>query len=168
MAKPSQCAGCTKPATIHLTQIKDNQILKVDMCENCVFKDKLAGGVAFEPLQKLATTVGGKDAATPRVCPTCGTDTDDLRRTGRFGCPECYDAFGPRMADILKGLQPGLAHEGKTPRDSLRRHRIQKEESNLRRELEAAIREERFEDAAALRDNLRHLTRKGDEDGPTD
>jgi hypothetical protein len=35
MANPLKCDLCSKPATVHLTQILDNKVHKVDLCEAC-------------------------------------------------------------------------------------------------------------------------------------
>ena len=35
MASPLKCDICEKPATVHLTQILNNQAHKVDLCEDC-------------------------------------------------------------------------------------------------------------------------------------
>src|ERR1700685_1668862 len=35
MSNPLKCDLCSKPATVHLTQILDNKVHKVDLCEDC-------------------------------------------------------------------------------------------------------------------------------------
>ena len=35
MASPLKCDLCTNPATVHLTQIVNNKVHKVDLCEAC-------------------------------------------------------------------------------------------------------------------------------------
>ena len=35
MASNLKCDLCSKPATVHLTQIVNNQVHKVDLCETC-------------------------------------------------------------------------------------------------------------------------------------
>ena len=47
MAKPEQCSHCKKPATIHLTQIIDNKIHKVDLCEDCPYKQGVTDPEGF-------------------------------------------------------------------------------------------------------------------------
>ncbi len=65
------------------------------------------------------------------------------------------------MPDLLGKVQPGLTHEGKSPVRSLGRRELEKECARARKELESAVREERFEDAAVLRDRLREIEREG-------
>ena len=35
MASPLKCDLCANPATVHLTQIVNNKVHKVDLCESC-------------------------------------------------------------------------------------------------------------------------------------
>ncbi|MFP4492920.1 MAG: UvrB/UvrC motif-containing protein [Puniceicoccaceae bacterium] len=159
MAKPKQCAHCKKPATIHLTQIVGGEIRKVDLCESCHLKDSLAADFDLEPFAKLAEGVVEAHGASgeSHVCPSCGCDDDHLRRTGRFGCPECYRAFESVVPDLLGRIHPGLSHEGKAPRRGTARRTCGRKRAELRRELESAVREERFEDAAVYRDRIRRF-----------
>ncbi len=159
MAKPKQCAQCGKPATIHLTQIVGGEIKKVDLCDTCPHKEGMAADFDLEPFAKLAENVVGahREDGEKHVCPNCGCDDASFRGSGRFGCPECYDAFGPIVHDVLRKMQPGPAHQGKVPVCGVERRETFLEKENLRRELESAVREERFEDAATLRDRLRNL-----------
>ena len=164
MAKPKQCAHCQKPATIHLTQIVGGEIRKVDLCEDCQLKDEVTADFDLEPFAKLAENVVAAhhdSQGESHSCPRCGWNDARLRKTGRFGCPECYDAFGRLLPDLLRKVQPAMAHEGKAPREGNRRRSVSGRRTELRRELESAIREERFEEAAGFRDELRRLDEKG-------
>ncbi|MBC2604260.1 UvrB/UvrC motif-containing protein [Puniceicoccus vermicola] len=163
MAKPKQCIHCGKPATIHLTQIVDGEIRKVDLCESCQFKDSMAADFDIEPFAKLAEGVvaaAQKQSGEVHACPKCGCDDGQLQETGRFGCPDCYEAFEPILPDLLGKIQPGLMHEGKVPVHGIRRQATGKKEAELRKQLESAVREERFEDAAVYRDQLRKLEKE--------
>ena len=53
MAKSVKCCLCDQPATVHLTQIINNKMLKVDLCEACASEKGLIGaqvpqGVSFD------------------------------------------------------------------------------------------------------------------------
>lgn len=119
----------------------------------------MAADFDLEPFAKLAESVVSdhRDDEDMHVCPTCGSDDAAFRSSGRFGCPDCYDAFGSVLVDVLKRVQPGLSHEGKVPVCGEQRKAARITSDHLRRELESAVREERFEDAAVLRDQLRNL-----------
>ena len=156
MGKSQQCDLCGGPATIHLTQIIDGEIRRTDLCESCQAK---AGAQVPGALGELAEAAAGgsreeEPEAGPGPCPSCGCDTDSLRRTGRFGCLDCYEHFQPILGGILFALQPGRIHEGKVPEAQLARREQAQRGEQLRKELARAIREERYEDAAAYRDLL--------------
>ncbi len=164
MAKPKQCIHCDKPATIHLTQIVDGEIRKVDLCEFCQFKDSVAADFNLEPFAKIVEGVvasAHQQTGEVHVCPKCGCDDDQLRQSGRFGCPECYDAFEPILPELLRTMQPAMVHQGKKPVHGIYRKQVGQKEMELRKQLESAIREERFEDAAVYRDQLRKLESGG-------
>jgi len=159
MAKPKQCDHCGKPATIHLTQIVGGEIRKVDLCEACQFKDSMAADFDLKPFAKLADGVLAAHNNTGEVhaCPVCGCDDNSFQKSGRFGCPDCYEAFAGIVPEVLRNIQPGLRHEGKSPEVGLVRRHFGRKKVELRKELESAIREERFEAAAVYRDQLRKL-----------
>lgn len=160
MAKPKQCQQCDKQATIHLTQIVGGEIQKVDLCETCPHKDSMAADFDLEPFAKLAESVvaAHHGEGEHHVCPECGSDDASFRDSGRFGCPACYTAFDSLLPDLLRKLQPGSVHQGKMPVRGVERRANGERQEELRRELESAVREERFEDAAVLRDRLRNLS----------
>ena len=49
-------------------------------------------------------------------CPSCGMTYDELRRTGKFGCSSCYDAFEPYITGSLKSIHGDNVHKGKVPK----------------------------------------------------
>ena len=109
-------------------------------------------------------------------CNKCGMTYDEFASTGRFGCPSCYDIFSYRLDPILKSIQGNNRHVGRKSRtiDSgiVKKMEEQKEElktkvqekvkekdkiSELKNNLKKAVKEERYEDAAKLRDEINSL-----------
>jgi protein-arginine kinase activator protein McsA len=90
-------------------------------------------------------------------CPACGCSKEKFEETGRFGCPDCYKAFGPFMAPILRKMHKGLRHVGKIPRRTLTPAVIEERVRLLTDELNQAVKIENFEEAARLRDEIRSL-----------
>ena len=82
---------------------------------------------------------------------------EEFRRKGRLGCPKCYDAFGSHLVELLERVHGARQHVGRLPgateADAERVRRLQ----DLRLKLESAIREEAYESAARLRDELKQL-----------
>ena len=79
MAKSVKCCLCDQPATVHLTQIINNKMLKVDLCEACASEKGLIGaqvplGVSFEEVLKNHE-LHLIDAPKSKVkCGECGLD----------------------------------------------------------------------------------------------
>lgn len=173
-----QCSFCkSNEATCHLTKVVNGKAVEVHVCEKCIPEIGQADLVDFDiwdAVAKLAAAKGLPDpakalepeeeaeisaqslllSATGRVeaCRACGFTAEDLRKTGRLGCPDCYAVFGEMLADVLNDCQKGSQHFGKVPR-SQRRAKGQA----LRDQLQKAVDAERFEDAARLRDELKVL-----------
>jgi protein arginine kinase activator len=155
------CDVCKqKSATVFLTQIVDGKMQKVNLCESCskekgvtdptgfALADLLLGLGASHEMEK--TTAGTR-------CPTCGFSQADFKKTGRFGCSTCYDAFGDGLDNMFKGMHKGTEHKGKVPTRLLQAKLRQEELKKLQRELRKAVADEKYEDAAQLRDRIKHL-----------
>jgi len=142
---------------------------KLHLCEQCA-REKSAEmeehfGLAdlLSGLADLVPIVGEKQNAAAEVklkCSSCGFTFQDFRKTGRLGCPKCYDTFGAQLSPLLKKIHGSDTHIGKTP---LKKEAVQNKLallSDLKVKLEASVRSEEFEQAARLRDQIRALERK--------
>ena len=87
-------------------------------------------------------------------CKGCGMSVDEFRSKGRLGCAECYEVFRGPIAELLERVHGAMQHIGRVPGlsddDLERMQRL----SELRRELDAAVREEAYESAAGIRDEI--------------
>jgi protein arginine kinase activator len=85
----------------------------------------------------------------------------EFRSKGRLGCPRCYDAFRAELLPLLQRIHEAQAHTGRLPavQSSAPPPPDQRTLSDVRRRLEDAVRGERYEEAARLRDELRRLER---------
>ncbi len=100
-------------------------------------------------------------------CDSCNSTFDDIINTGRYGCPNCYDVFEDRMDPILKKLQGSNKHNGRLGKISENKVKFDKKQENnsnkiveskldkLQADLKQAIKEERYEDAAKIRDEIK-------------
>ena len=102
-------------------------------------------------------------------CESCGYTFNDIVNSGRYGCANCYDVFEDRMDPILKKLQGANRHTGRLGKISNNNVKLDKtsdnnvknennEKSKLEQELKKAIKEERYEDAAKLRDEIKKMS----------
>ena len=167
------CDECGKnKATVHLTEIINEQITKLNLCEACA-KEKGSDveqhfGIAdlLSALSDVEATSHAAGVPSPKnKCAHCGLTYDDFKKIGRLGCSECYATFRVSLAPLLKRIHGSHQHLGKAP-DPLHL-KEQKVSSKLLEELEAvkqellkAVKKEEFEEAAALRDKIKFLEKK--------
>jgi protein arginine kinase activator len=101
-------------------------------------------------LQILAAKLHGLTPLQAHSCKGCDCTLSEIAHMGRMGCPQCYDSFIAFTEVMLKRSHLGnTTHTGKSPSSSVS-HRLAKAELLL----DAAIKEERFEDAAKYRDEM--------------
>ena len=111
-------------------------------------------------------------------CDNCGYTFEDIANTGKLGCANCYDVFEERLDPIIRKIQGANRHTGrigkvldnkitnkveeksKTNSKHGEQEKTEKEENKLEKlqeELKQAIKEERYEDAAKIRDEIKKL-----------
>jgi len=154
-----KCELCKdKEATIHLTQVVDGVVKKVHLCEGCAAQSGFdvhgpmsitdvllgMGGAAPEPMPPLKST--------ERSCPCCHLRRVDFKKTGRLGCPACYDAFEDQLTPLLRVMHRQERHKGKIPERQKERVQNTNELGALQEQLEQAIAGEKYEEAAHIRD----------------
>jgi protein arginine kinase activator len=158
-----QCSLCKeKPATVHLTQIVGDKMQKLDLCEDCA-KAKGVNDPAGFALADLMLGLGASQeieqagGGVETKCSRCGFSQTDFKKSGRLGCPECYRAFAEGLAGLLKTMHKGTRHTGKAP-EALRASRENADRLKaLQKKLNKAVEAEDFEQAAALRDEIRQI-----------
>ena len=117
------CDVCSKQkATVHLTEIINDQVSKLNLCEYCAKKKgsqmEQHFGIA-DLLQGLADpTEKGMAGSTAKIkCVSCGMSYDEFKKIGRLGCFQCYEAFRESIAPLLKRIHSASAHTGKQPKN---------------------------------------------------
>jgi len=159
MANPLKCDLCSKPATVHLTQILDNKVHKVDLCEDCAQEKGVTdpSGFSLADLLLKASLNPEATVATGVRCEQCGFTPNDFKKQGRFGCPACYGAFKGILDPMLEGMHKGIVHSGKVPQKALERKSLYDKLTQLEVDLSEAIKAERYEDAARCRDEINQV-----------
>ena len=158
MANSLKCDLCTKPATVHLTQIVNNKIHKVDLCEACAQAKGVTDPSGFSLSDLLMKASLNPEPTLGDIrCESCGLTQQDFKKTGRFGCPACYDAFAAVIDPILDNMHKGTTHVGKIPRRALERRSLYERLTKLETDLDQAIKSERYEDAARFRDEIHQV-----------
>lgn len=155
------CMICKqKAAQVHLTEIVDDKMKKVDLCEDCAKHKGLndTAGFAIADLllglgaaQEMAQAGGGEGTQ----CPGCGFTQADFKKAGRLGCAQCYTSFAEGLESLLKTMHKGTRHVGKAPHSFKQSRDLSDRLKNLQKKLDKAVEEEDFEQAAGLRDEIK-------------
>jgi len=164
------CDICNKnPATVHLTEIIDDKMTELHLCEECAQKKSAQMESHFGLADLLAglADIGGQFSTTKKEqkvkCQRCGLTYEDFKKIGRLGCGECYSAFRSALLPLLKRIHGSTQHCGKAPKKLPRPTKIiraKNELQELKEKLQKAIGTEEFEEAARLRDKIREIEKK--------
>jgi protein arginine kinase activator len=155
------CMICKqKPAQVHLTEIVDDKMKKVDLCEDCAKHKGIndTAGFAIADLllglgasQEMAQAGGGEEMQ----CPACGFTQADFKKAGRLGCSECYTAFAEGLESLLKTMHKGTRHIGKVPQAFQQTRDLADKLKSLQKKLDKAVADENYEQAALVRDEIK-------------
>lgn len=164
------CDNCHKRmATIHLTQIVNNSKVEFHLCESCA-KEKNYMNFKVAPdvssfFNSLLGFAGQPYVSTPKSsgCKVCGMSFDDFKETGKMGCFNCYSTFRDRIDPIVKRIHGNAEHAGRAPKNFITKTdksddvKQLGEADLLKKRLEELIKQEKFEEAAKVRDEIRAL-----------
>lgn len=158
MASTLKCDLCSKPATVHLTQIVNNKVHKVDLCEECAQAKGVTDPSGFSLADLLLKASLTPDTGSGNLrCEHCGFTQADFKKHGRFGCPHCYDTFKGVIEPMLDTMHKGVTHRGKIPQKALARKSLHDRLTELEVNLDDAVKSERYEDAARYRDEIHQV-----------
>lgn len=158
MANPLKCDLCPKPATVHLTQIVNNKVHKVDLCEECAQAKGVTDPSGFSLADLLLkASLNPEPVAAGVRCEQCGFTQNDFKKHGRFGCSHCYETFKGVVEPMLENMHKGSTHTGKVPQKALARKSLYDRLTKLELDLTDAIKSERYEDAARCRDEINQV-----------
>ncbi|MEW6534017.1 MAG: UvrB/UvrC motif-containing protein [Candidatus Auribacterota bacterium] len=153
-----------KEATVHYTEIVHNQMIKMDICEDCAH----AKGVGIQSpfsisdlLSGLAELDSEVSAYADPVCSCCGLSFKEFRKRGRLGCSECYETFKAPLESLLQTIHKNTRHKGKKfreqPDKNISDTDMKTKLKELKNELKQAIEKEEYEYAADLRDRIKDI-----------
>lgn len=111
------------------------------------------------------------------VCPSCGMTYNEFLKYSKYGCVDCFKTFSPILESYLKKIQGSCEHTGKVPykmketvvlpgieaAPKTTSETVPTESKELpkiellRQQLQQAIADEAYEEAAKLRDQIKVL-----------
>ena len=106
-------------------------------------------------------------------CNTCNLTYKEFLNTGKLGCADCYDAFADRINTVLKRIQGSTEYLGRKSENQVnnikdkieikkKKEPSSKEEkiNAMQEKLKEAIKDERYEDAAKIRDEIKKIEKE--------
>lgn len=171
------CDLCqTEKATIFFSQMVEGKLQKVNLCKCCADEKGVTDPTGFALADMLEgmgqqTLVETSMAKDELVCGSCGFSQTDFKKTGRFGCADCYHVFDEGLDGLLEAMHKHTQHVGKTPATFPQLPGIIADElpefspepsqqdklSELRQALSKSVEDEDYEEAARLRDAISQL-----------
>lgn len=160
-----KCECCHEAeATIHLTQVIDGEVKKLNLCQACAQKN---GIDLNSPISITDVLLGLGQPSTQKdqpmmsefdlSCSRCQMTRAEFKKTARLGCPECYKAFMGELNALMQAMHHSRQHVGKIPARQGNEARITAQIASLQKDIETAIAKEEYEIAANLRDKIRAL-----------
>ena len=152
------CEKCPKQATLHITEVLgEDRYEEHHLCEQCAEEYRDSPGGKKGKGDGLGEDDAEAASLNQRECPQCGLKFVEFRNSGRLGCPHDYDAFAEELTPLLENIHGDTRHAGKCPRRVPQTQQNQTELSKLRRQLQSAVTQEAYEEAARIRDQIRQL-----------
>ncbi len=155
------CEKCgINTATTHIRTIINGKIQEKHLCRNCAMDNGYLDANNNDLTQVLGNIFG--DSVLPfekkiTRCSCCGSSFDDIANSGKCGCSECYTQFYEQLLPYLKRVHGSTEHIGKTPVVELKDDTNLETIESLRESLKALIQEEKYEQAAVVRDKIKAL-----------
>lgn len=181
VSKIVKCDCCGAPATVYLLRVSNGSTVRVNLCAGCARKKGILDESGAPTAALLRGESPGKIPEQGNVfqatCDYCGFPGSQLVEKKILGCPRCYATFAELLEPVLKRLHRSANHSGKAPMSQLVAVTLSPMAENpkaipegngqgsvskddLEIQLRLAITEERYEEAAALRDRLRKKIRR--------
>ncbi|MCH8148571.1 MAG: UvrB/UvrC motif-containing protein [Planctomycetes bacterium] len=156
------CDNCQEAkATVHITDTIPEKRER-HLCKQCAEREgvliKQTHQTTADILQEFIKHKAGVGEMDDKSCPQCGMTFREFRMKGQLGCPHDYEAFRSFLLPLIERAHNGGSHHvGKVPGSAGSDAKHRTELTRLRRELDEAVRNEQYEDAARIRDRMHIL-----------
>lgn len=152
-----KCEKCgQKEANIHMVRIDNDTAREINLCKDCAGQYGMLSAFSLQDL--MTSFMPAYVAQAPKACSKCGTTIADIKRTGFTGCEQCYTDLREELLPMIKAIHGSLAHVGTAPKGTATASETSEVEK-LKAKLLEAIEQERYEEAAQLRDRIRVLNK---------
>lgn len=179
------CDNCGKrEANVRYSENINGKVRELNLCEECSKKLGI-GQMEFSMPMDFSNFFGDfmEEFTKPEwmpllnnvktlTCDNCGYTFDDIVNTGKLGCPNCYEVFETELDPIIKRIHGTNRHVGRIGKiidnkidqkfnsnsnDKPKENKEKSKLEELQEQLKKAIKEERYEDAAKIRDEIKKI-----------
>ncbi|MEG0873329.1 MAG: UvrB/UvrC motif-containing protein [Clostridia bacterium] len=161
-----KCQKCLhREATVRYSENINGKSQEAHLCYECAKKMGIADFSDF--LSPIFINMPEFFGEQVLECSVCGNSFEDYANTGLFGCSSCYDVFESNLDELFLKMHGKNRHVG-TRRKRLAENKkvetkkITKEEqlAELKNKLKELIEQEKYEDAALIRDKIKKIEGK--------
>lgn len=175
------CQHCNQnEATTHIKQNINGEKQEMHLCSECAKELGVMDEFRFPSMSEffgdsfLGNFLGAGVSAMNSLagverCNTCGSSFNDIVKCGHIGCSDCYEKFEDKLEPSIRKIHGKTKHIGKfvTYSEDETAEKPKEKETpkpkvntldSLKEQLKDAIKEQRFEDAAVLRDKIKAMT----------
>ena len=164
-----KCDSCGKEnANVHMTSIVNGVKEEHHYCQQCanqkeqgtgsmfssMFDDTFFNNQFFANVMYPQSTLGNSKLS---ACPQCGMTISAFNHQGRLGCDKCYEAFQQHLVPLIKRIQGSTSYECRLPQRGAEDLKVEQTIKQLRNDLIQAVKQEQFERAAQIRDEIKSL-----------
>lgn len=157
------CEKCGKNnATTHIRSVVNGVVHEKHLCGYCAadegYNDIKGGNLSQMLSSMFGDTISTVKNSQLKRCNCCGCTFSDIAESGKCGCPECYSTFYDQLLPYFKRVHGSTKHIGKTlNRTSTDDGQSKNTVEELRSILKQLISEEKYEQAAVVRDKIKQL-----------
>ncbi len=160
-----KCENCGKrEATVRYMENINGEKREMHLCSNCAsnlgFMDFSS---MFSPIFSSIPSSFFSDEKL-QECPTCGYTIEDYSKTGLFGCPDCYKTFEDELDRLFVKIHGKNRHvrleESKNSNKNKEVNSNKNELEELKEKIQVCIKNEEYEEAAKIRDQIRKIEGK--------
>ncbi|NMP37064.1 MAG: hypothetical protein GX051_02910 [Clostridiales bacterium] len=164
------CQNCKKnEANTHFKRIINGSTSEIHLCAECAealgYANAFSGfGLGLGDLfgNLLGYSAMPAHAGATLRCPMCGNSFDDIAKSGKLGCAECYETFYDKLLPSLQRIHGKTKHEGKQANSGTQQVNSPDVADILKEKLSKAVEEQNFEEAARIRDELKKIEKDGE------
>lgn len=173
-----RCDNCKKnEATTHIKQNINGKKTEMHLCSECAKElgvmDEIGATMSMDSMFEdsfLGNFLGSGIAAMNSLagverCDFCSSSFNDIVNTGSVGCAHCYDKFYDKLEPGIRKIHGRTKHIGKNISFTEEKEAVNSDETSpnaqkkselelLQEQLEKAVKEQRYEDAAVIRDKI--------------